>query len=148
MTNDQGSGAETPQAAELGPTREELNARLTALETSNQQLLEANDRLVATNEQLRSVYEQYRAANSQYQARIDELVEMTADMAGLLLSTQVRTIFLDLELRIRRFTPQIAETFQLVDEDIGRRMDSFSPWLQHPGLLDDIHRVLQTPRID
>ena len=47
-------------------------------------------------------------------------------MDNLLSSTEVGTIFLDGQLRIRKFTPQIAETFSLVPHDVGRSIETFA----------------------
>ena len=63
-------------------------------------------------------------------------------MDNLLSSTEVGTIFLDKELRIRKFTPQIAETFTLVPHDLGRSIETFTNRLDHPELVEDLKRVL------
>ncbi len=65
-------------------------------------------------------------------------------MDNLLSSTEVGTIFLDRELTIRKFTPQIAETFSLVAHDVGRSIDTFAHRLDHPELLEDLRRVVST----
>ena len=53
-------------------------------------------------------------------ARSPSSPSSTNDMDNLLSSTDVGTIFLDGQLRIRKFTPQIAETFNLLPHDVGR----------------------------
>jgi two-component system CheB/CheR fusion protein len=63
-------------------------------------------------------------------------------MDNLLSSTDVGTIFLDRQLRIRRFTPQIADSFTLLPQDIGRSIESFTHKMDHPGLNDDLRRVV------
>src|SRR5207248_2375522 len=60
-----------------------------------------------------------------------------------LASTEVGTIFLDRQLRIRKFTPQAADVFSLVAHDLGRTIDTFAHKLDHPELLDDLRRVLE-----
>jgi len=65
-------------------------------------------------------------------------------MDNLLASTEVGTIFLDRQLRIRKFTPKAAETFRLVAHDVGRTIDTFAHKLEHPELLDDLRRVLES----
>ncbi|MEQ8838731.1 MAG: PAS domain S-box protein, partial [Lacipirellulaceae bacterium] len=57
-------------------------------------------------------------------------------------STNVHTIFLDAELCIRRFTPGIRETFNLIAQDIGRRFDSFTYNIDYEELPTDVKRVL------
>ncbi len=136
---------------ELRYAKENLQATVEELETSNEELQATNEELVAsneelqsTNEELHSVNEELYTVNAEYQKKIAELTEMTADMDNLLASTQVHTIFLDRELRIRKFTPKIADTFNLLPQDLGRRIDSFTHGIDHPSLMEDLKRVLET----
>jgi two-component system CheB/CheR fusion protein len=135
--------------AELTHTRENLQAAIEELETSNEELQASNEELQAsneelqsTNEELQSVNEELYTVNSEYQRKIAELVELTNDMDNLLSSTEIGTIFLDKQLQIRRFTPQIAAAFSLVPHDVGRSIETFAHKLEHPELLDDLRDVL------
>jgi two-component system CheB/CheR fusion protein len=137
--------------AELRFTKENLQATIEELETSNEELQATNEELVAaneelqsTNEELHSVNEELYTVNAEYQKKINELTELTTDIENLLASTEVHTVFLDRELRIRKFTPKIAETFNFLPQDVGRRIDSFTHSIDHPGLLADLRTVLQT----
>ena len=68
-------------------------------------------------------------------------------MDNLLSSTDIGTIFLDRELSIRKFTPQIAETFNLLPQDVGRPIETLrAQACDHPELVDDLERVLATRR--
>jgi two-component system, chemotaxis family, CheB/CheR fusion protein len=64
-------------------------------------------------------------------------------MDNLLASTEVGAVFLDRQLKIRKFTPQIAETFSLVAHDIGRPIDAFANNLDYPELRQDLAGVLE-----
>jgi chemotaxis methyl-accepting protein methylase/signal transduction histidine kinase/chemotaxis response regulator CheB len=135
--------------SELRYTKENLQATIEELETSNEELQATNEELVAsneelqsTNEELHSVNEELYTVNAEYQKKITELTALTADMDNLLSSTQVHTLFLDRDLCIRKFTPRIAETFSLLPQDIGRRIDSFSHSIDYPALVDEIRRVM------
>jgi two-component system CheB/CheR fusion protein len=136
---------------ELRYTKENLQATVEEMETTNEELQATNEELVAsneelqsTNEELHSVNEELYTVNAEYQRKITELTELTDDMDNLLRSTDVGTIFLDRDLLIRKFTPQIAHAFRLLPQDIGRRIDSFAHNILHEGLLDDVRRVLET----
>ena len=136
---------------ELRYTKENLQATVEEMETSNEELQATNEELVAsneelqsTNEELHSVNEELYTVNAEYQRKIAELTELTDDMDNLLRSTDVGTIFLDRGLLIRKFTPKIAHAFQLLPQDIGRRIDGFAHNILHDGLLDDVRRVLET----
>jgi two-component system CheB/CheR fusion protein len=137
--------------AELSYTKENLQAAIEELETSNEELqatneelLASNEELQSTNEELQSVNEELYTVNAEYQRKIAELTELTNDMDNLLSSTDVGTIFLDTKLRIRKFTPQIGEEFNLLPQDVGRSIATFTHNIDHPGLKADLERVLET----
>ena len=128
-SDEQLQGLET----ELRYTKENLQATIEELETSNEELQATNEELVAsneelqsTNEELHSVNEELYTVNAEYQKKIAELTELNADMDSLLASTEVHTVFLDRDLTIRKFTPKIAEVFNLLPQDVGRRIDNFT----------------------
>ncbi len=137
--------------AELRYTKENLQATVEELETSNEELQATNEELVAsneelqsTNEELHSVNEELYTVNAEYQRKIAELTELTDDMDNLLQCTDVGTVFLDHDLCIRKFTPQVARIFRILPQDVGRPIDSFTHHLQHDGLLNDLAAVLKS----
>ncbi|HEY0468400.1 MAG TPA: CheR family methyltransferase, partial [Polyangiaceae bacterium] len=137
--------------AELSRTKENLQAATEELESSNEELQAANEELLAsneelqsTNEELQSVNEELYSVNAEYQRKIADLTELANDMDNLLSSTDIGTIFLDRQLKIRKFTPQIAETFNLLPGDVGRPIETFTYAVEHPELNEDLKRVLAT----
>jgi two-component system CheB/CheR fusion protein len=136
---------------ELRYTKENLQATIEEMETTNEELQATNEELVAsneelqsTNEELHSVNEELYTVNAEHQRKITELTELTDDMDNLLRSTDIGTIFLDRALRIRKFTPQIYHTFQILPQDIGRSIETFSHNVLHESLLADVQQVFQT----
>ena len=141
----------TALEAELTYTRENLQAAIEELETSNEELQAANEELLAsneelqsTNEELQSVNEELYTVNAEYQRKIEELTELTNDMDNLLASTDVATIFLDGKLRVRKLTPPIGDVFNLLPQDVGRPIDTFTHGMDHPELMNDLRHVLAT----
>ena len=137
--------------AELAHTKESLQSAIEELETSNEELQASNEELQtsneelqSTNEELQSVNEELYTVNAEYQRKIGELTEVTNDLDNLLASTEIGTIFLDAELKIRKFTPQIAKAFSLVPHDVGRSIETFVHQMEHPELVEDLNRVLKT----
>jgi two-component system, chemotaxis family, CheB/CheR fusion protein len=133
---------------ELAYTRETLQATIEELETSNEEMQATNEELVAsneelqsTNEELHSVNEELYSVNAEYQQKIAELKELNTDMQHLLEGTDVGTLFLDRDLRIRRFTPGIASVFHIVEHDIGRQIGDFSNNIERDCLMQDIERA-------
>lgn len=137
--------------AELRFTKENLQATIEEVETSNEELQATNEELVAsneelqsTNEELHSVNEELYTVNAEYQKKINELMELHADLEALLAATELGTIFLDHDLRIRKFTPSVSAAFNLLQQDVGRRIDSFAHSILHERLVDDVEEVLRT----
>lgn len=128
----------------LQSTIQELESTNEELQSSNEELLASNEELQSTNEELNSVNEELYTVNVEHQRKIAELTELTDDMENLLNSTEVDTIFLDRDFRIRKFTPGIAKTFNLIPQDIGRRIDSFTHNVKNLALMDLLERVLQS----
>ena len=136
---------------ELDYSRETLQATVEELESSNEELQATNEELIAsneelqsTNEELHSVNEELYTVNSEHKAKIEELVEVTSDMDNLLRSTEIGTIFLDRNFKIRMFTPAISAGFNVLEQDIGRPIDHISYKLDSPELLSDAAEVLRT----
>ncbi|MGE0549181.1 MAG: CheR family methyltransferase [Kofleriaceae bacterium] len=135
---------------ELGHTRETLQATIEELETSNEEMQATNEELVAsneelqsTNEELHSVNEELYSVNAEYQQKIAELKELNTDMAHLLEGTDVGTVFLDKQLRIRRFTSRIASVFRFQPHDVGRQIRDFSHNIERPQLMEEIEAAHQ-----
>ncbi|MDD3517533.1 MAG: chemotaxis protein CheB [Chromatiales bacterium] len=113
--------------AELQFTRENLQATVEELETSNEELqatneelLASNEELQSTNEELQSVNEELYTVNAEYQTKIAELSQLNNDLDNLLSGTGIATLFLDAELKVRRFTPALTSLCHITDGDVGR----------------------------
>jgi two-component system CheB/CheR fusion protein len=117
----------------------ELEATNEELQTSNRELMASNEELQSTNEELQSVNEELYTVNSELQMENEELTTANNDISNLLKSTDIGTIFLDKELKIRRFTPAVRRQFNLIDSDVGRSITNFSTTFK--GL--DIEEVCQ-----
>ena len=139
--------------SELRYSQENLQATIEEMETTNEELQATNEELVAsneelqsTNEELHSVNEELYTVNAESQRQVGEIAQSNEDMDNLLATTRVGVIFLDHELFIRRFTPEIARMFHLVPQDVGRSIEGFAHNLQHDGLVDDLKTVIKTGR--
>ena len=133
---------------ELKETRENLNTVVQEVETSNQELqatneelLAANEELQSNNEELQSVNEELHTVNSELQQKIEDLASLNADMDNLLKSTEIGTIFLDREMRIRKFTPAVREHFNLRSTDVNRPIQHFSSNFSFGAEKDTFERV-------
>jgi len=86
----------------------------------NEELQSANEELEASKEELQSVNEELTTVNSQLSEKLAELTATNDDLANLLGATEIATVFLDSQLRIKRFTPRATELLNLIPGDLGR----------------------------
>jgi two-component system CheB/CheR fusion protein len=76
---------------------------------------------------------------------MDELTRTNNDLNNLMAGTGVATIFLDNDLRIRRFTAAATLLINLIPGDVGRPLSHISSNLTAYGeLAEDAQRVLRT----
>lgn len=136
---------------ELMESRENLQITIEEVETSNEELqatneelLASNEELQSTNEELQSVNEELHTVNAEHSFKIDELNSLNTDIDNLFKSIEIGTVFLDSELRIRKFTPEIKYHFNLLEKDIDRPIEIFSTYLSNLNIKEDSLKVLQT----
>lgn len=142
---------------ELQYTKENLQTTIEEMETSNEELKSTNEELQSTNEELQSTNEELETSkeelqslneesatvNAELQSRIDELSNINDDMKNLLDSTQIATIFLDIDLNVRRFTPKATELVPLSDTDLGRPIGHFATQFKDVNLIENAKKVLK-----
>ena len=142
---------------ELQYANESLRKTIQQLETSNEQLQSANEELQSTNEELQSTNEELETSkeelqslneestkvNAELQARIDELSETHDDIKNLLDATEIATVFLDTELRVRRFTPKATDIIPLTRADVGRPVKDLASSLIGVDFAQDGEQVLE-----
>jgi two-component system, chemotaxis family, CheB/CheR fusion protein len=136
---------------ELRSTREEMQTSQEELKSTNEELQSTNEELQSTNEELttskeemQSMNEEMQTVNHELRAKVDELSQANNDMKNLLDSTDIATLFLDSELRVRRFTSQATKVIKLIPGDVGRPITDQSSSLVYPELVDDVRKVLRT----
>jgi two-component system CheB/CheR fusion protein len=143
---------------ELQSTKESLQTTIEELETSNEELKSTNEELQSVNEELQSSNEELKTSkeelqstneelttvNTELQHKVNELSRANNDINNLLASTDIGTIFLDIDLRIKRFTPAMKKIFNLINSDIDRPISDITSNLQYATLYDDAKAVLDT----
>src|SRR5262249_47027985 len=77
-------------------------------------------------------------------ARVEELSRANSDIANLLESTQIATVFLDRNLMVKSFTPAAKDVFRLVESDTGRPITHVRARFLADTVQDDADRVLRT----
>ncbi|WP_426954455.1 CheR family methyltransferase [Muricoccus radiodurans] len=129
---------------ELESTNEELKSSNEEYQSVNEELQSANEELQTSKEELQSVNEELQTVNGELSHRISELGRSNSDLKNLLEATQIATLFLDNEFRVKSFTPGMTELFHLIEGDIGRPIGHIVARVPYPELDDDVRRVLRT----
>ncbi|GLR65409.1 protein-glutamate methylesterase [Acidocella aquatica] len=141
---------------ELQGVRAELQGAIRNLEISgeeqkviNQEALSVNEEYQSTNEELltskeelQSLNEELTALNSQLQETLERQRTTANDLQNVLYSTDVATLFLDLHLNIRFFTPATKVLFNLLPGDIGRPLTDMHSLASDDTLASDANAVL------
>ena len=129
---------------ELASSNEELKASHEEVMSMNEELQSTNEELESSKEELQSLNEELSTVNSQLQDKVQELDAANNDMGNLLTSTDIATVFLDGDLRIKRFTLPTAKLQNLLPSDLGRPFRDIALAVADAALLDDCRRVLET----
>lgn len=98
---------------------------------------ETEDKKKTTNEELVIV-------NNELQEKIEELSRVNNDISNLLSSTDIGTMFLDENLRIKRFTPAMTKIMNLINSDIGRPISDIVSNIENDQLFIEAKSVLKT----
>lgn len=128
---------------ELESANEELKSSNEEYQSINEEMQSANEELEASKEELQSVNEELHTVNGELGYRVAELARANSDLKNLLENTQIATVFLDNDLRVKSFTPSIADVFNLIDSDLGRPLTDIAARIDYPELREDIRRVLR-----
>ena len=129
---------------EMQTSQEELKSMNEELQSTNEELQSTNEELTTSKEEMQSLNEELQTVNSELQTKVNELSRANNDMKNLLNSTDIATLFLDGELRVRRFTTRANKLMRLIPGDVGRPVTDLASDLLYPELSDDARQVLRT----
>lgn len=149
---------------EVSRLRQELSAAQDRLAASRGEYERATQELRAANEELQSINEEYRSTAEELETSKEELQSMNEELQtvngelkskltaisashnnlqNLIASTEVGTLFLDLDFKIKLFTPPISQYFNIAEADTGRAISNFTHRLVDEELERDAADVLK-----
>lgn len=128
---------------EMQTAHEELKSMNEELQSTNEELQSTNEELTTSKEEMQSMNEELQSVNSEQAARLDEFMRINNDMENLLNSTEIVTVFLDNQLKVRRFTSGANRLFKLISSDVGRPLTDIVSDLNYPHLNDHVQDVLR-----
>ncbi len=129
---------------ELETANEELQSSNEEYQTVNEELQSTNEELETSKEELQSINEELHTINAELGVRNETLADVNSDLANLINSTSIATLFLDNDLRIKRFTPAILDIFNFRDGDEGRPITDIVSQLARNGFVQDVQKVIRT----
>ncbi len=142
---------------ELNVTKNRLHTTIEELETSNEELKSANEELQSMNEELQSTNEELETSkeelqslneelltvNTELQNKVDQLSEVNDDMNNLLNSIEIPTIFVNKNIKIKRFTKETTKLVNLIPSDIGRPLKDIVSNVEYEDMIKDIREVME-----
>lgn len=155
--------ADMPQIAqlayELETARTDLESAVRDLEVSsleqraiqeeassvNEEYQSTNEELMTSKEELQSVNEELTALNNQLHETLERQRTLSSDLQNILFSTDFATMFLDMDLNIRFFTPSAKLLFNVIPSDVGRPLADLNSLASDGALLEDARTVLRVP---
>jgi two-component system, chemotaxis family, CheB/CheR fusion protein len=123
---------------------EELKASNEELQSINEEYRSATEELETSKEELQSVNEELQTVNNELKNKLEEVSRSHIDLENLMGATEIATLFLDRDLRIRHFTPGMQELFHIMPGDRGRPIQHFTHSLQYSQFIEDAEEVLRT----
>jgi two-component system CheB/CheR fusion protein len=129
---------------EMETSQEELKSANEELQSTNEELQSTNEELMTSKEELQSLNEELVTVNTELQIKNTELSEANDDLKNLLNSTEIATLFVDENLRVKRFTNRLTKIIKLIPADTGRPLSDIVTNLKYDNLIGDITGVIET----
>jgi two-component system CheB/CheR fusion protein len=110
----------------------------------NEELRSATEELEASKEELQSLNEELATVNSELQSKVEESAKVNDDLQNLISLTGVATIFVDREMRIKRYTAPAETLFNVIPSDKGRPLLDLTHRLVYDSLGDDLRAAFES----
>jgi two-component system phosphate regulon sensor histidine kinase PhoR len=78
---------------------------------------------------------------------ITELIELNEELENYFRNTIIPQLFVDANLRLRKFTPPAMKQFNLSDGDVGKSIQDIKENLRFPTIIENIQAVIDTNEI-
>jgi two-component system CheB/CheR fusion protein len=129
---------------ELESANEEMKSSNEEYQSVNEELQSSNEELETSKEEMQSINEELQTINAEMVSKNRQLTRLNSDIANLLESTEIATMFLDEHLRLKSFTRGVTDIFRVRETDIGRPITEIVSALDYSDLQRDVKKVLRT----
>ncbi len=116
---------------------QELKASNEELQAINEEMRSATEELETSKEELQSVNEELVTVNAELRRKVEDEASAHNDLQNFIASSGIATIFIDRDMRIKRFTAPAVGIFNLIGSDIGRPLLDLRHRLDYPQLAQD-----------
>jgi two-component system CheB/CheR fusion protein len=122
-------------------TNDELRAVNQSLNSLNEEYRSASRELRLNKEEMLAINAELKAVNQELNLRLIAERQALSDVQNLMAATDVSILFLDNDLRIKKFTPLVTAQFNVLPGDEGRPIVDFTHHFDYDDLADDLHAV-------
>jgi two-component system CheB/CheR fusion protein len=133
---------ETIEQSEV--SSEELKASNEEMQAINEELRSATEELETSKEELQSINEELLTVNAELKAKVEETDKVNDYLTNLIASTEIATVFVDRNMRIRWFTPRATEIFSMLPVDTGRSLMDITHRLDYSEMAEDAATVFES----
>lgn len=123
---------------------EELKASNEEMQAINEELRSASEELETSKEELQSINEELLTVNHELKMKVEETDQVNDYLSNLIGSTDIATIFVDRDLRIKWFTPRATDIFSMLAVDAGRPLMDITHRLKYDEMIDDAMKVFES----
>jgi two-component system, chemotaxis family, CheB/CheR fusion protein len=121
---------------------EDLRAANEELQSLNEEYRSTTEELETSKEELQSINEELHTVNQELKLKLEEVSRAHGDLENLMAATNVATLFLGSDLRIKRFTPQLVDVFNVKSRDVERPIGDLTHALDYDTLEQDARHVM------
>ena len=110
---------------------QELRIANEELQSINEEYRSTAEELETSKEELQSINEELQTVNSELKTKLDNVASAHSDLQNLINATEIGTLFLDADLRIKMLTPAVEQLFSVSESDVGRPITDFTHKLEY-----------------
>ncbi|WP_162276006.1 CheR family methyltransferase [Roseimaritima ulvae] len=124
-------------------SNEEFKASNEEVMSINEELQSTNEELETSKEELQSLNEELSTVNLQLASKVEELEVKHADLENLVSATDIATVCLDTDFKIRWFTPAARQFIRIQKSDIGRPLEDLQHDFDANELKEEYKKVMR-----
>jgi chemotaxis methyl-accepting protein methylase len=129
---------------EMQTFQEEARSASEELQSTNEELQSTNEELTTSREEMQSMNEELQTLNQEMKVKLEDLTQSNSDLINLMENTEIATVFLDTDLKVRLFTAGACELFRLIPSDVGRTFSDIQSDFEEQDIAKAALKVMDT----